>query len=77
MEVPVKKPNEKSKSTVRTTVSVPEGDYAELERIAQRKKVSVAWVIRDAVERYLRNELPLFHGNAAATTDEGELNQES
>jgi hypothetical protein len=66
----MKKPNEKPNVSVRTTVSVPAGDYAELERIALRKKVSVAWVVRDAVERYLRNESPLFHGNAAATSDE-------
>jgi predicted transcriptional regulator len=34
--------------------------YASLERIAKKKKVSLAWVIRDAVERYVADEAPLF-----------------
>lgn len=50
----------KSKKTVRTTVSIPAEDYAELERLAERKKVSVAWVVREAVDRYLGGEAPLF-----------------
>jgi len=41
------------KSSVRTTVTLPKGDYAEIGRLAQRKKVSVAWIVRDAVEKYL------------------------
>lgn len=49
-----------AKKTVRTTVTVPAADYEELERIAERKKVSVAWVVRAAVERYLTAEAPLF-----------------
>ena len=40
---------------VRTTVSIPVADYEQLERIAIEKKVSVAWVVRDAIERYLRD----------------------
>ncbi|MSR55906.1 MAG: CopG family transcriptional regulator [Gemmataceae bacterium] len=55
------------RKSVRTTVSIPTDDYAELERIASGKKVSVAWVVRDAVERYLNAEAPLFrHGNRPA-----------
>lgn len=41
---------------VRTSVSFSPEDHAELERIASRKKVSIAWVIRDAVEAYIRSE---------------------
>jgi hypothetical protein len=45
---------------VRTTVSMPESYYRDLERIADQKKVSIAWVVRDAVESYLTQQLPLF-----------------
>jgi predicted transcriptional regulator len=34
--------------------------YASLEIIAKQKKVSVAWVIRDAAERYVFEQWPLF-----------------
>jgi metal-responsive CopG/Arc/MetJ family transcriptional regulator len=54
-----KKADEQKKST-RTTVSLPTVDYEELEQIARRKKVSIAWVIRDAVENYLAQQSPLF-----------------
>jgi predicted DNA-binding protein len=47
------------KKTVRTTVSLPQEDYVELERLAKQKKVSVAWVIREAVERYLNQQPPI------------------
>jgi predicted transcriptional regulator len=48
------------KKTVRTTVSLPSDDHADLERIAEGKKVSVAWVVREAIDRYLSAEAPLF-----------------
>lgn len=53
------KPKEEKK-TVRTSVTVSAGDYREIEAIAERKKVSVAWVVRDAVEQYLAREFPMF-----------------
>jgi hypothetical protein len=37
----------------RATVSLPQGDYNRLEEIAYQKRVSVAWVIRDAVTEYI------------------------
>lgn len=39
--------------TVRASVSFPENDYAELERIARSQRVSVAWVVRESVQEYL------------------------
>ena len=53
--------SDRTKRPVRTTVTVKSDDYAELERIAKAKKVSVAWVIRDAVTEYLSSRTPLFH----------------
>lgn len=34
--------------------------YAELERLAKEKKVSIAWVVREATERYIAEQYPLF-----------------
>ena len=48
------------KKSTRTTITVPAEDYEELERIAEKKKVSVAWVVREAVHRFLTAEAPLF-----------------
>lgn len=39
--------------TIRASISFPATNYAELERIATKNKVSVAWVVREAVDRYL------------------------
>jgi len=44
----------------RASVTFPADIYTELERIAGEKKVSVAWVVRDAVEKYIEAQYPLF-----------------
>jgi len=49
----------KAKS-VRASISFPPELYVQLERIAQDKKVSVAWVVRDAVEQYVAHKWPLL-----------------
>lgn len=46
--------------TVRTSISLPQGLHAELERIAREKKVSLAWVMRDAAEKYVSDQWPLL-----------------
>lgn len=46
--------------TARASITFPAGLYVELERIAGQKKVSVAWVVRDAVEKYITEQYPLF-----------------
>ena len=55
-----KVPKEGNQKSTRTTVSIASEDYKELERIAVRNKVSVAWVIREAVSHYLAEQAPLF-----------------
>ncbi|MGE3957421.1 MAG: ribbon-helix-helix protein, CopG family [Vicinamibacterales bacterium] len=47
-------------TTVRATISFPADHYATLEEIARQKKVSLAWVVREAVDTYLDNKWPLF-----------------
>lgn len=34
--------------------------YAELEKLAKEKKVSIAWLVRDATEKYIAEQYPLF-----------------
>ena len=48
--------------TVRVSVSFPSDLYETLERIAKDKKVSVAWVVRDASEKYVNEQWPLLAG---------------
>lgn len=48
----------------RASVSFPPELYVMLERIAKEKKVSVAWVVREAAERYVGDQWPLFAGKS-------------
>ena len=41
---------------VRASISFPPGIYQTLEDIAKQKKVSLAWVVRDAAERYVAEQ---------------------
>ena len=49
---------------VRATISFPQEIYVSLEEIARQKKVSLAWVVRDAAEHYLAEKWPLFRKQA-------------
>lgn len=42
-----------SPSLVRASISFPPKLYETLEEIAKQKKVSLAWVVRDAAEKYV------------------------
>ena len=43
-------------ATVRASISFPPDIYGALELLARQKKVSLAWVVRDAVERYVAEQ---------------------
>jgi metal-responsive CopG/Arc/MetJ family transcriptional regulator len=47
---------------VRASISFPQDLYNTLEEIARKKKVSLAWVVRDAAEQYVAEKWPLFRG---------------
>jgi predicted transcriptional regulator len=49
-----------SHKSVRTSVTLPPDLHSTLELLAKGKKVSVAWVIRDAAEKYVSEQWPLF-----------------
>ena len=55
-----KKMNAESGAAVRATISFPPEVYETLEAIAKQKKVSLAWVVREAAEQYLAEKWPLF-----------------
>jgi metal-responsive CopG/Arc/MetJ family transcriptional regulator len=40
----------------RISITLPEDHYDKVMELAEKKKVSLAWVVRDAVERYLVEE---------------------
>jgi metal-responsive CopG/Arc/MetJ family transcriptional regulator len=44
----------------RVSVSFPPELYKTLEQLARKKKVSTAWVVREAAEKYVADEWPLF-----------------
>ena len=46
--------------SVRASISFPPDVYETLELIAEGKKVSLAWVVREAAENYIADKRPLF-----------------
>jgi predicted DNA-binding protein len=52
--------NETGRSAVRASISFPPDIYKTLEDIAREKKVSLAWVVREAAEKYIAEKWPLF-----------------
>jgi hypothetical protein len=62
--MPATKQGETSKtrrdSAPRASVTFPPELYEMLEAIARSKKVSVAWVVRDAAEQYVVERWPLL-----------------
>jgi hypothetical protein len=57
-----KKVKIQSTAAVRASISFPPDIYETLETIAKEKKVSLAWVVREAAEKYIADKWPLFGG---------------
>lgn len=55
-----KRAKRKTDGMVRASSSYPRELYRMLEAIAGEKKVSIAWVMRDAAQRYVDERWPLF-----------------
>ena len=47
-------------AAVRASISFPPDIYETLESIAREKKVSLAWVVREAAEQYIGSKWPLL-----------------
>ena len=46
--------------SIRATASFPAEIYRTLEALARQKRVSVAWVLRDAAQQYVAAQWPLL-----------------
>ncbi len=46
--------------TVRASITFSKESYRVLDSIARAKRVSLAWVVRDAVDRYISDQWPLL-----------------
>ena len=57
-----KKANPQNEAAVRASISFPREVYDTLEMIAKEKKVSLAWVVREAAEKYIGDRWPLLKG---------------
>jgi predicted DNA-binding protein len=51
---------EVEKSAHRLSVSLTAEQHDQLARIAEQHRVSIAWVVREAIERLLTEPAPLF-----------------
>lgn len=49
-----------SSKSMRTSVSLPRELHETLTQLAKDKKVSIAWIIREAAEKYVGERWPLF-----------------
>jgi predicted DNA-binding protein len=58
-----RKPKDTHATAVRASISFPADVYKTLEEIAKQKKVSLAWVVREAAEKYVAELHPLFGRN--------------
>ena len=47
-------------SITRLSVTLPADEYRELKRLSEHNRVSVAWLVRNAVTDYLQAQVPLF-----------------
>jgi predicted DNA-binding protein len=45
-----------SETSARASISFPLDLYEALEELAKQKKVSLAWIVRDAAERYIADQ---------------------
>lgn len=53
--------DQEEKSAHRLSVSLSAEQHRELNEIARKNRVSIAWVVREAIERLLKDDMPLLH----------------
>ncbi len=49
---------------IRASITFPADLYETLEEIAKQKKVSLAWVVRDAAEKYVADQRAIAEGES-------------
>ncbi len=45
----------------RLTISLPESHYKAVRRVSTQKRVSLSWIIRDAIREYIEKDSPLLN----------------
>jgi len=55
-----KRPKAETGGSPRASITFPPDLYHTLEDLAKVKKVSVAWIVREAAEKYVADQWPLF-----------------
>jgi len=58
--MPMTRAVESDKVGHRLSITLNDEQYAEIAQIAVNNRVSIAWVVREAVERLLVDDQPLF-----------------
>ena len=61
----------KEPRSIRASVSLQPETYRTLEALAKQKRVSTAWVLRDAAEKYIAGQWPLLAAGDAAGEGQG------
>lgn len=57
----------KAELAARASITFPPQTYRTLEQIAKQKKVSLAWVVRDAAEKYIADQWPFLERHDAGS----------
>jgi hypothetical protein len=63
MSAQVPQANREISRAPRITITLPREHYGEIVQRAKTKRVSASWIVRDAVEKYLSADIPLFANN--------------
>ena len=58
--MPVAYPKSQDTGAHRLSVSLTAEQHDQIAAIAKANRVSVAWVVREAIERLLKGDMPLF-----------------
>lgn len=54
-------------SGTRITITLPREHYEHVRSMAKNKRVTASWIVRDAVAKYLADDMPLFVGREGAS----------
>jgi hypothetical protein len=68
MTAHVAQPNRENSAAPRITITLPPEHYRQIVQQAKSKRVSASWIVRDAVEKYLAADIPLFSNNERRTS---------
>lgn len=59
--MPADEQNNDDKTTHRLSVSVTAEQHRYLSEVARKNRVSAAWVVREAIDRLLKEDMPLLN----------------